>query len=96
MSIYGTEIGPVSYNPETRRFEALVSLREGTDTLRFPCSLPLPMDTESHVVIRALIRQAKERRRLDRCSLSSRLRSPASAEIARLAAAHRSLERRAA
>ena len=85
MSIYGTDIGPVSFNPANRRFEALVSLREGADTVRIPTSLPLPMDTDASTVMRALIRQAKERRRMNRVRLTSKLRSPATEDIARLA-----------
>lgn len=96
MSVYGTEIGPVSYNPENQRFEALVTLHEGADRLRIPTSLALPIDTDSNVVMHALIRQAKEHRSLSRIKLTSKLRAPASDEIARLAARHTGEEHRAA
>ena len=71
--MYGTSIGPVVYNPATRAFEALVTLIEDRDEIRLPCSLRLPITTEPDVVIKALIRQAKESRRLRRAPLTSRI-----------------------
>ena len=71
--MYATRIGPVTYNPATRAFEALITLSEGTDEMRVPCSLRMPIDTEPQTVIKALARQAKELRQLDRLPLTSRV-----------------------
>lgn len=71
--MYATRFGPVTYNPATRAFEALVTLLEGPDEIRIPCSLRLPIDTRPQVVLKALARQAKEARRLERAPLISRI-----------------------
>ena len=71
--MYSTQIGPVVFNPANRAFEALVTLSEHLDQVRVPCSLRLPIDTSPDVVIKALIRQAKEMRNLDRKPLVSRI-----------------------
>jgi hypothetical protein len=72
--MYQTEIGPVLFNPATRVFEALVTLREDGDILRIPCSLRFPIAATPAQVIPALIRQAKEKRRMRRVPLVSRVR----------------------
>lgn len=72
--MYSTQISPVVYNPATRAFEALVTLLEGTDEIRIPCNLRFPIDTPPSTVVPALIRQAKEKRRLERTPLVSRLK----------------------
>ena len=71
--MYATRIGPVVYNPASRAFEALVTLIENRDEIRMPCSLCLPITTAPDVVMTALIRQAKEARRLKRAPLTSRI-----------------------
>lgn len=72
--MYQTEVGPVLFNPATRVFEALVTLREDGDIMRIPCSLHYPIAATPAQVIPALIRQAKEKRRMRRVPLVSRLR----------------------
>jgi hypothetical protein len=72
VQIYSTEIGPVHFNPANRVFEALVTLHEGSDIFRIPCSLRFPIEAEPAVVVPALVRQAKEKRRLSRMPLVSR------------------------
>ncbi len=75
MTAYRTELGQVIYNPETRRYEALVSFHEDGDIERVPCALAFPMDAEPRVVAAALVRQAQEVRRSARIPLVSRVRS---------------------
>lgn len=72
--MYQTEISPVVFNPANRVFEALVTFREGDDVTRIPCSLRFPIDSAPDTVIQALLRQAREKRRLSRGVLVSRLR----------------------
>ena len=71
--MYSTDIGPVVFNPANRAFEALVTLREGADQIRIPCSLRFPIDAPASVVVHALIRQAKKKRHMERVPLVSRL-----------------------
>ncbi len=85
MSTYGTDIGPVTFNPANRTFEALVSFREAGEVIRVPCSLRFPLETDANVVMCALIRQAREKRRLARAPLTSRLRNVALSEVAEMA-----------
>ncbi len=77
MTAYRTELGQVTYNPQTRAYQALVSFHEAGETTRVPCALPLPLDTEPGVVASALIRQAREIRRDARVPLISRIRAAA-------------------
>ncbi|AZQ69337.1 hypothetical protein EF888_20645 [Silicimonas algicola] len=80
--MYSTQVGPVVYNPATRAFEALVTLNEGLDGIRIPCSLRFPIDAPASVVVPALIRQAKEKRQSNRAPLVSRLSRLAEGSIA--------------
>ena len=73
MAQYVTSIGPVRFNPVKRTFEALVTFVEGGDVVRIPCALKFPIDMDPVKVIPALIRQAKEKRRMTRVPLMSRL-----------------------
>jgi hypothetical protein len=81
MKAYRTELGQVIYNPETRRYEALVSFHEDGDIERVPCALAFPMDAEPRVVAAALVRQAQEVRRSARIPLVSRVRSASKVEF---------------
>ncbi len=85
MTAYRTELGQVTYNPETRAYQALVSFYEAGETTRVPCTLSLPLDTEPGVVASALIRQAREIRRDARVPLISRIRAAAPDRIDALA-----------
>ena len=73
MAQFGTTMSPVRYDPASQCFEALVTLQEGNDQIRIPVSLKLPIDTDLNRVAPALIRQAKEKRRMKRLPLRSRL-----------------------
>lgn len=73
MPQFSTNIGPVRFNPVTRTFEALVTFVEGGDVIRVPCALKFPIEVEMNKVVPALIRQAKEKRRMARAPLMSRL-----------------------
>lgn len=75
MAHYGATLGPVRYDPAGQTFESLVTLYEGRDQVRIPVSLKLPIETEAGRVAPALIRQAKEKRRMERLPLRSRLRA---------------------
>lgn len=75
MAHFGATLGQVRYDPATQAFEALVTLHEGSDKIRIPASLKLPIDTEIARVAPALIRQAKEKRQMRRLPLRSRLRA---------------------
>jgi hypothetical protein len=79
--MYATRIGPVVYNPASRAFEALVTLIENRDETRIPCSLRMPITSAPDVVIQALVRQAKELRRLKRAPLTSRITTLASGTL---------------
>lgn len=74
MSHFGATIGPVTYDPETQSFRALVTLHEGTDHVRIPVALTMPIDSDESRVVPALIRQAREKRAMRRVPLMSRLR----------------------
>lgn len=72
--MYRTEISPVIFNPASQVFEALVTFHEGRDITRIPCSLRFPLKSSPDVVIDALLRQAREKRRMSRGVFASRIR----------------------
>lgn len=72
--MYQTEISPVVFNPASRVFEALVTFHEGSDVTRIPCSLRFPIDAKPDAVMEALLRQAREKRRMSRGVFVSRIR----------------------
>jgi hypothetical protein len=74
MHRYSTEVAPAIFNPATQAFETSVTFHEGTDRIRIPCQLRLPIDTPANIVTSALVRQAKMKRFVKRVPLRSRLR----------------------
>lgn len=75
MANFATTMGPIHFDPATQTFQALVTLHEGSDHIRIPVGLKLPIDSDMNLVAPALIRQAKEKRQMRRLPLRSRLRS---------------------
>lgn len=82
MAHFGTTMSPVRYDPATQCFESLVTLHEGTDQIRIPVSLKLPIDTDINRVAPALVRQAKEKRQMRRLPLRSRLHAAVDGSLA--------------
>ena len=72
--MYRTEISTVVFNPGNGVFEGLVTFHEGTDVTRIPCSLRFPIDADPEIVVNALLRQAREKRRMSRGVFVSRIR----------------------
>lgn len=62
MSSYSTEVQHLHYNAATQSFDALVVMHEGPDTLKFPTSLRLPIDSDFSFVSHKLVAQAKKQR----------------------------------
>ncbi|GAA3856545.1 hypothetical protein [Celeribacter arenosi] len=73
MYKYGAEVSGLTYNPSTRRFEALVIFHEAEDRASYPVALALPIDTDFGKVSRLMIRAAQQLRSDDRGATVSRL-----------------------
>lgn len=62
MSSYKTEVQNLHYDAASQCFHALVVMYEGGDTVKYPTSLQLPIQSEFDFVSRKLVSQAKKQR----------------------------------
>jgi len=74
MSSYHAQVQNLHYNAATQSFEAIVALHEGSDTLKFPCSLEAPIEFSFEWVARRLVAQAKAARKRGAQHMVSRSR----------------------
>jgi len=72
MSSYRTEVQNLHYNAATQSFDALVVMHEGADTIKYPTSLCLPIDSDFSFVSHKLVAQAKKQRARKASHLVSR------------------------
>lgn len=72
MSSYASQVQHLRFNAATQRFEALVVFHEDGETIKYPTTLPLPIQSDFAVVTQKLVAAAKKQRHQSAGSLVSR------------------------
>ncbi|MEP5761922.1 MAG: hypothetical protein ABJ327_21940 [Litoreibacter sp.] len=81
MSSYKTEVKGLTYNAAAQCFEAMVIFHEAGETIKYPCSLTFPIDTDFQKISQGLVRAAKIKRAANRHGLVSRTRAHLASEL---------------